>query len=63
MKQDQLNLLLVLICSGGAVFLGLRGVDHDGLASDLLIAHGQGHQHGFRRVKLDIGNSNTTERG
>ena len=50
--------LLVLVRCSCTVFLSLRCIDHNSLPSDLLVAHRESHQHGLRRVKLDVGNSN-----
>lgn len=49
--------LFVLVSGSCPIFLCLGSIDHDGLPTDLLIAHCQGHQDRLWRVELNIGDS------
>ena len=53
-----LDLLFVLVRRCDPIFLGLGSVDHDGLAPELLVGHGKGHEDGLWRVELHVGDSN-----
>ena len=56
--RDSSDLLFVLVSGSCPIFLCLGSIDHDGLPTDLLIAHCQGHQDRLWRVELNIGDSN-----